>query len=154
MKTKNILEQFAKENNVPKENVVDFINGLEQPKSLKDLVETPDDLKVHFDDLSELEVNLRTYIESLEPAEGTVVNSKKLYGNILDDLYYMLLQNGEDFLYEELRTKVKDISEIAFEDYAANIDLSLLNADIIDEYKFTLEVRNEVLKSKFGSVTI
>lgn len=154
MKIKNILEQFAKENNVPKENVVDFIDGLEQPKSLKDLVETPDDLKVHFDDLSELEVNLRTYIESLEPAEGTVVNSKDLYGNILDDLYYMLLQNGEDFLYEELRTKVKDISEIAFEDYATNIDLSLLNADIVDEYKFTLEVRNEVLKSKFGSVTI
>ena len=154
MKTKNILEQFAKENNVPKENVVDFIDGLEQPKSLKDLVETPDDLKVHFDDLSELEVNLRTYIESLEPAEGSVINSKDLYGNILDDLYYMLLQNGEDFLYEELRTKVKDISEIAFEDYATNIDLSLLNADIVDEYKFTLEVRNEVLKSKFGSVTV
>ena len=154
MKIKNILEQFAKENNVPKENVVDFIDGLEQPKSLKDLVETPDDLKVHFDDLSELEVNLRTYIESLEPAEGSVINSKDLYGNILDDLYYMLLQNGEDFLYEELRTKVKDISEIAFEDYATNIDLSLLNADIVDEYKFTLEVRNEVLKSKFGSVTI
>ena len=154
MKTKNILEQFAKENNVPKENVVDFIDGLEQPKSLKDLVETPDDLKVHFDDLSELEVNLRTYIESLEPAEGSVINSKDLYGNILDELYYMLLQNGEDFLYEELRTKVKDISEIAFEDYATNIDLSLLNADIVDEYKFTLEVRNEVLKSKFGSVTV
>ena len=154
MKIKNILEQFAKENNVPKENVVDFIDGLEQPKNLKDLVETPDDLKVHFDDLSELEVNLRTYIESLEPAEGSVINSKDLYGNILDDLYYMLLQNGEDFLYEELRTKVKDISEIAFEDYATNIDLSLLNADIVDEYKFTLEVRNEVLKSKFGSVTI
>ena len=154
MKTKNILEQFAKENNVPKENVVDFIDGLEQPKNLKDLVETPDDLKVHFDDLSELEVNLRTYIESLEPAEGSVINSKDLYGNILDDLYYMLLQNGEDFLYEELRTKVKDISEIAFEDYATNIDLSLLNADIVDEYKFTLEVRNEVLKSKFGSVTV
>lgn len=154
MKTKNILEQFAKENNVPKENVVDFIGGLEQPNNLKDLVETPDDLKVHFDDLSELEVNLRTYIESLEPAEGTVINSKDLYGNILDDLYYMLLQNGEDFLYEELRTKVKDISEIAFEDYATNIDLSLLNADIVDEYKFTLEVRNEALKSKFGSVTI
>lgn len=154
MKIKNILEQFAKENNVPKENVVDFIDSLEQPKSLKDLVKTPDDLKVHFDDLSELEVNLRTYIESLEPAEGTVINSKDLYGNILDDLYYMLLQNGEDFLYEELRTKVKDVSEIAFEDYATNIDLSLLNADIVDEYKFTLEVRNEVLKSKFGSVTI
>ena len=154
MKTKNILEQFAKENNVPKENVVDFIDGLEQPKNLKDLVETPDDLKVHFDNLSELEVNLRTYIESLEPAEGSVINSKDLYGNILDDLYYMLLQNGEDFLYEELRTKVKDISEIAFEDYATNIDLSLLNADIVDEYKFTLEVRNEVLKSKFGSVTV
>ena len=154
MKTKNILEQFAKENNVPKENVVDFIDGLEGPENLKDLVETPADLKVHFDDLSELEVNLRTYIESLEPAEGSVINSKDLYGNILDDLYYMLLQNGEDFLYEELRTKVKDISEIAFEDYATNIDLSLLNADIIDEYKFTLEVRNEVLKSKFGSVTV
>ena len=154
MKIKNILEQFAKENNVPKENVVDFIDGLEQPKSLMELVETPDDLKVHFDDLSELEVNLRTYIESLEPAEGTVVNSKDLYGNILDDLYYMLLQNGEDFLYEELKTKVKDVSEIAFEDYATNIDLSLLNADIVDEYKSTLEVRNEVLKSKFGSVTV
>lgn len=154
MKIKNILEQFAKENNVPKENVVDFIKGLEQPKNLKDLVKTPDDLKVHFDDLSKLEVNLRTYIESLEHAKGSVVNSKDLYGNILDDLYYMLLQNGEDFLYEELRTKVKDVSEIAFEDYATNIDLSLLNADIIDEYKFTLKVRNEVLESKFGSVTI
>ena len=154
MKIKNILEQFAKENNVPKENVVDFIDGLEGPKNLKDLVETPDDLKVHFDDLSELEVNLRTYIESLEPAEGSVINSKDLYGNILDDLYYMLLQNGEDFLYEELRTKVKDISEVAFEDYATNIDLSLLNADIIDEYKLTLEVRSEALRSKFGSVTI
>ena len=82
MKIKNILEQFAKENNVPKENVVDFIDNLEQPKSLMDLVETPDDLKVHFDDLSELEVNLRTYIESLEPAEGAVVDSNFLYGNI------------------------------------------------------------------------
>ena len=154
MKIKNILEQFAKENNVPKENVVDFIDGLEQPKNLKDLVKTPDDLKVHFDDLSELEVDLRTYIESLELNKGAVVNSKDLYGNILDDLYYMLLQNGEDFLYEELRTKVKDISEVAFEDYATNIDLSLLNADIIDEYKFTLKVKDEALKSKFGSVTV
>ena len=154
MKIKNILEQFAKENNVPKENVVDFIDGLEQPKSLMELVETPDDLKAHFDDLSELEVNLRTYIESLEPAKGTVINSKYLYGNILDDLYYMLLQNGEDFLYDELRTKVKDISEIAFEDYATNIDLSLLNADIVDDYKFILKVKDEALESKFGSVTI
>ena len=154
MKIKNILEQFAKENNVPKENVVDFIDGLEGPKNLKDLVETPDDLKVHFDDLSELEANLRTYIESLEPAEGAVVNSNFLYGNILDDLYYMLLQNGEDFLYEELKTKVKDVSEVAFEDYATNIDLSLLNADIVDDYKFILKVKDEALKSKFGSVTI
>lgn len=154
MKIKNILEQFAKENNVPKENVVDFIDNLEQPKSLMELVETPDDLKVHFDDLSKLEVNLRTYIESLEPAEGAVINSNFLYGNILDDLYYMLLQNGEDFLYDELRTKVKDISEIAFEDYATNIDLSLLNEDIIDDYKFILKVKDEALESKFGSVTI
>lgn len=154
MKTKNILEQFAKENNVPKENVVDFIDGLEQPKSLKDLVETPDDLKVHFDGLSKLEVNLRTYIESLEHDKGTVINSKTLYGNILDDLYYMLLQSGEYFLHEELETKVKDINEIAFEDYATNIDLSLLNADIVDDYKFILKVKDEALKSKFGSATI
>lgn len=55
---------------------------------------------------------------------------------------------------EELRTKVKDISEIAFEDYATNIDLSLLNADIVDDYKFILKVKDEALKSKFGSVTI
>lgn len=150
MKTKNILEQFAKENNVPKENVVDFIDGLEQPKSLMELVETPDDLKVHFDDLSELEVNLRTYIESLELDKGAVVNSKKLYENILDDLYYMLLLYED----EELRTKVKDISEVAFEDYATNIDLSLLNADIVDDYKFILKVKDEALKSKFGSATI
>lgn len=124
----------------------------EEVKTLYELVSIPKDMLKHHSTINNLSKEVQVYIKGLEFKDNDVVDNKFLYGNILDDLHYLLIINRDKFSKEEY-DKYIDKPEIEdFEEFAVKVSLDILYVETLEEYDTLLLIRQQLIDGNFGSV--
>lgn len=123
----------------------------EEVKTLYELVRLPKDMLKHHSTVNNLSKELQVYIKGLVLKDKDVIDNKFLYGNILDDLHYLLIINRDKFSKEEY-VRYIDKPEIEdFEEFAVKVSLDSLYEETLEEYVNLLLIRQHLLDGKFGS---
>lgn len=97
---------------------------------------------------------VQVYIKGLVLKDNDVIDNKFLYGNILDDLHYLLIINRDKFSKEEY-VRYIDKPEIEdFEEFAVKVSLDILHEETLEEYSTLLLLRQQLIDDNFGSVEV
>ena len=133
-----MLELFAKEQGINKEEVKKFLDKFNNPKTLDDVVKLPYDLQNHYSFVVDVEEPLQSFIMD-DWYDGQRYETLKV-DRIVDCLY--------ESVYDLLGDEIQDIDTIGFE------NLTTTDESKVEELERLKVIAKCIIDTKFGSAEI